>query len=338
MGGWGTENLWGFGHGPGRAQVPLGAISGVGGACCAACGTALPPRDGVGRPRRWCSKACKERNHRRLTPRTPRPRKVRAPSSCERCGAVVLAPRRGAVTRWCSPQCARGTVVPQAQRRVPSATCAHCATVFQPKGRDRMTYCSRACSFAAKAAAPKFCKVEFPTCRVCARPFAARHGALLCSDKCRKADAAALERAAVRREPRPPQACLCCGREFVAEIGRGKATTVCSHKCRRRLDGQRERAAGRRGTHRSRARRAGVAYEPFPAREVLARDGWWCQLCGVKTPARLRGTTDPRAPELDHIIPIAAGGAHTRLNTQCACRACNSAKGATPRGQLRLVA
>ena len=48
------------------------------------------------------------------------------------------------------------------------------------------------------------------------------------------------------------------------------------------------------------------------------------------------GTCDPRAPELDHIVPLALGGAHVPENVQDACRACNSAKGATDRGQIWL--
>ena len=61
---------------------------------------------------------------------------------------------------------------------------------------------------------------------------------------------------------------------------------------------------------------------------VLARDGWRCKLCGKRTPKRLRGTTHPDAPEIDHIIPLALGGAHSYANTQCSCRDCNGKKGA----------
>jgi 5-methylcytosine-specific restriction endonuclease McrA len=43
------------------------------------------------------------------------------------------------------------------------------------------------------------------------------------------------------------------------------------------------------------------------------------------------------APELDHIVPLACGGAHTYQNTQCTCRECNGRKGATILGQLRLL-
>lgn len=73
------------------------------------------------------------------------------------------------------------------------------------------------------------------------------------------------------------------------------------------------------------------------APRVFARDGWRCQLCGTRTPKRLRGTYAPNAPELDHIVPIVAGGGHTWDNVQCSCRACNGKKGAKTLGQMRLT-
>lgn len=89
--------------------------------------------------------------------------------------------------------------------------------------------------------------------------------------------------------------------------------------------------------HRRRALIRGAAADRFDPLEIFERDAWRCGLCGCSTPKGKRGTYDARAPELDHIIPIAAGGAHIRANVQCACRACNLAKGKKPLGQLRLV-
>lgn len=78
--------------------------------------------------------------------------------------------------------------------------------------------------------------------------------------------------------------------------------------------------------------------EWFDPVEVLERDGWRCHLCGIRTPKRLRGTHADNAPELDHIVPLAAGGEHSRINTACACRRCNRTKSDRPMGQMRLVA
>lgn len=60
--------------------------------------------------------------------------------------------------------------------------------------------------------------------------------------------------------------------------------------------------------------------------KVLKRDGWICQICGEPTPQELRGTRDPRAPEVDHIVPVAKGGRHVYSNLQCACHQCNHKK------------
>jgi 5-methylcytosine-specific restriction endonuclease McrA len=82
-----------------------------------------------------------------------------------------------------------------------------------------------------------------------------------------------------------------------------------------------------------RAREA-IAAQAFDPMKVFARDGWRCRLCGAKTPRAFRGTYEPNAPELDHIVPLALGGSHTPGNCQLACRSCNGRKGATALGQV----
>jgi 5-methylcytosine-specific restriction endonuclease McrA len=42
----------------------------------------------------------------------------------------------------------------------------------------------------------------------------------------------------------------------------------------------------------------------------------------------LSGLWLPNSPELDHIIPLAKGGDHTKSNVQCVCASCNRKKGA----------
>jgi len=98
------------------------------------------------------------------------------------------------------------------------------------------------------------------------------------------------------------------------------------------------RASKARAKALRRSRLSVARVETFDPFEVFARDGWRCHLCGVKTPKRLRGTYEDCAPELDHIIPLALGGEHSRRNTACSCRKCNIEKGAQAQGQLRLIA
>lgn len=137
--------------------------------------------------------------------------------------------------------------------------------------------------------------------------------------------AAAVQRRASRATP-PPIPCKRCGEMFPPQLKQGKKNVFCTKDCCR--------AFHRGDNHRQRARRYGVTYHPVSPHAVLARDRYRCMICGAKTPKRLRGTQSPRAPEVDHRIPLAMGGSHTWDNLQCACRSCNLAKGgATAAGQ-----
>ena len=61
---------------------------------------------------------------------------------------------------------------------------------------------------------------------------------------------------------------------------------------------------------------------------ILARDGYLCQIRGP------RCTT--RATEVDHIVPIVAGGAKfDASNLRAACKGCNSHLGARLSNQRR---
>ena len=82
-----------------------------------------------------------------------------------------------------------------------------------------------------------------------------------------------------------------------------------------------------------RARKKTVEAEYVETMKVFQRDQWRCQLCGCKTPKALRGKDKPNSPELDHIVPLSRGGAHTYANTQCACAQCNQRKGSKILGQ-----
>lgn len=141
--------------------------------------------------------------------------------------------------------------------------------------------------------------------------------------------------------PRPPKACRACGALFDPA---GRQRVFCGRECcvswwkAHAADKYRGRYRERR-KYQSKARHFGVEAEVVDRRKVFERDGWKCQVCGCKTPKRLRGTTDPRAPELDHRIPMSRGGPHTYENVQCCCRSCNSAKGSTRVvGQMPLFA
>lgn len=65
--------------------------------------------------------------------------------------------------------------------------------------------------------------------------------------------------------------------------------------------------------------------EKFVEVEIFERDNWRCQLCGKPVDKALV-YPDPFSPSLDHVVPVANGGGHTRLNCQLAHLRCNLSK------------
>jgi 5-methylcytosine-specific restriction endonuclease McrA len=223
-----------------------------------------------------------------------------------------------------------------------TSVCGWCGVGFVARGLDRLSYCSRQCGAkavgaekrrrSAKAAesARPFTPVRFGACIECDKPIVARIGRIVCSRECAKERAKAGARARTRAVFRPMQlSCAECGKSHTTEYGKAK-TRFCSNECARR-------AAKRTSRKRERARLRLVMVESVDPLKVFDRDGWRCRCCRKPTPRDKRGTYHPRAPELDHIIPLAKGGEHSYRNTQLLCRACNWAKSDTDGGQqLRL--
>lgn len=73
------------------------------------------------------------------------------------------------------------------------------------------------------------------------------------------------------------------------------------------------------------ARKNGPGREYFTNREIFDRDGWRCYLCGEAVDPSL-AYPDPRSASLDHVVPLAASGPHSRANTACTHLECNVRK------------
>ncbi len=124
--------------------------------------------------------------------------------------------------------------------------------------------------------------------------------------------------------------CLVCGALFVA---RRSTAVTCSNRCRDAHKVELHRAAN----HRRRAVQLGAYVADVHRLRVHVRDGWRCHICKRKV-LRSVAVPHPRAPTLDHLVPLSRGGAHEPANVRTACFLCNSAKG--PRGgneQLLLI-
>lgn len=84
-----------------------------------------------------------------------------------------------------------------------------------------------------------------------------------------------------------------------------------------------------RATHRSRrARLALVEREQLNLADIAKRDAWTCGICETAVDPSLT-YPDLASASLDHVFPLALGGAHTANNVQLAHLECNRRKGAT---------
>ena len=238
-------------------------------------------------------------------------------------------------------------------------SCATCGTPFRGHGNRR--HCSDECKRAARRARPSRhaetlqrgaqLAQTIAACPECGDDFALavkrRDGGYshrkYCSEKCRLRAAARRQyrsesgqlrykesvasgyfaesnrRYRARRRVTEITPCRYCQTPIERTVGSTKS--VCdSVECRR--------AYGIDRCHLRNARQRDATTEVFTRAEIFERDGWMCGICNTAVDP----DAVPRSPEsvsLDHIIPLARGGAHSRENTQCAHLGCNQQKSAT---------
>ena len=78
---------------------------------------------------------------------------------------------------------------------------------------------------------------------------------------------------------------------------------------------------------KNRADKYGVNYVHYNRNEILERDNWTCQKCGIKVHDRHTGNWNtPDKAHIDHIIPISKKGNSVPENFQVLCRMCNLEK------------
>lgn len=213
-----------------------------------------------------------------------------------------------------------------------SRVCEICDAIYDATWTGQRT-CGRACGAKINASYGRLrpeqrkrwpsSPVWFPECRQCGKVFAARSQRLkLCSDECRLARNVDLD---PRRRPLDERRCL-CGSPLVRL--RRKLCDVCRQ--------QGISAARARAKRRRRAARKGAASEPYTLAEIAVRDRNTCQLCKRRV-AMTKLVPHPKAPVIDHVLPLARGGDDTRANVQLAHFMCNSVKSAGGSQQLALV-
>lgn len=282
---------------------------------------------------RWCSDACRTtwRSAAGLLPRDTGAISIR---NCKKCGVDYTGPTWRRQCYDCGLAAYLSNLEEQKQK-VKQGTCEHCGQGFKKTragGKAKRTgtrngvYCSSQCHGAARTAEVKSRpRVERQphalTCLHCFGPFVSFTAlAKYCSELCRK-------RAASKASNE--YQCRQCGASFPYKNTGGLPKQVCGPVCA----AQRTNAHKRVNRLKRKALLRSVTVEAVDPIKVFVRDGWLCHLCGKPTLSAKRGTYHPKAPELDHIKPLACGGSHSYANTACAHRLCNAAKGAKDYGQ-----
>lgn len=309
---------------------------------CKGCASPVPLTTRRGRPREWCSDACRVTQY-----RSPGPDK----RTCVTCGSGLPKGRH----RYCQVSC-------KPKRLYPERACGVCGTTFRPATAEAVT-CSRSCRQFLRnrregKSSTRVCEVcgeayrrtymEQRTCgRSCGVELRRREGTLLvgtavrrnwpvsrvyfrdcrhcgvlfttpspwattCSDVC-AVEARLESNRAYNRLRNPDRACS-CGSPL--EPGRR-----CCDECMT----QSRRARRRRDKQRRRALKLGVISEPYTLAEIAKRDRFRCGLCRRKVNMKLV-VPHPKAPTIDHVLPFACRGDDTRANVQLAHFACNCIK------------
>lgn len=201
--------------------------------------------------------------------------------------------------------------------------CAKCsADVVQLAGSSRPRKFCLVCSPKNIYRVPPRSSVRFERCALsgCGALFVQRYFRKYCSDQCKTIATRMVNIevcARLRPVDRSPRACKRCG-GVVDRTENARRSEFCSTSCRRA-----NRVGG--DTYKRRMK-PGAPYEHVDRLRVFNEYNWQCGICRVDSPRHLMGSNDPAAPELDHIVPLAAGGGHTRENVQLACRRCNRLK------------
>lgn len=111
--------------------------------------------------------------------------------------------------------------------------------------------------------------------------------------------------------------------EKFQEVAKLPARPPTRHRLRTPAEQERswERSKQRNSAHSAvrRARKVGAHAEHVNRAAIIARDDSTCYLCGKRC--------RPDEIHLDHIVPLARGGAHRPDNLAVACAKCNTAKG-----------
>lgn len=131
-----------------------------------------------------------------------------------------------------------------------------------------------------------------------------------------------------KRRPRSAAACVVCGSLTLRRVDRRRRPT-CSVACRTIVEWGTRLAPTLGYDWRrdavTRARKHGArVVDIFDREEIFERDNWICRGCGIHCSSP--NPYERTAATVDHVIPFARGGEHSRANAQTLCLSCNAIK------------
>lgn len=255
--------------------------------------------------------------------------------TCEHCNKHYLAKFNSG--RFCSKQCCEKARYIKA--KCGPFVCKNCGIKFFAKNNRWNQYCTRQCASSHKSQTiqHKILK-EIKALRRIAKKGNAT--ALPISILNEVAALIRIKRNQKKNKKRfnnsVIKTCKHCKGKFTYTIQMGRHQEFCSKQCSIDFNIEAIRSARRICKARRRAvvkNKEADRIDPIAIFEIAK---WTCHICGCKTPKKLRGTHKHNAPELDHIVTLAEGGAHTFNNVACACRRCNQIKSSKSFGQIKL--
>lgn len=261
---------------------------------------------------------------------------------CAHCGTQFeYEARPGRQRRFCSRNCD----YLDRRTRAPKCSYAGCDSPVQARGlcgshysawhRSKTKY-TITCGHCGRTV-----QVDRPTRKHCSTKCAAAHGGKVSIKVCRKPRPLVLYTGPVTPRDAPVTIiksqhrlvsgqCIICTAWFISYF----TDITCSERCQQRHAHNVRRLA----KERRRALERDAFIENINREEVFEHDGYRCHLCRRKTDTT-KQTPHPRAPTIDHIIPLAQGGKHEQSNCRTACFLCNARKGDRGGGeQLLLIA
>jgi len=212
-----------------------------------------------------------------------------------------------------------------------SNTCLYCGKEFE-RHHKTQRYCNHKCF----TDSTRRLKGTTRKCAICGKDYAPHYkNQKCCSDECAKKQADKTKRDL--RNTAITKQCEICGQDYHPRPNMA-ITYTCSKACKRKRDALNKRKNGyKKRINESRQIKVSATESEYIDREAIyERDGWTCQVCGKKVKRELK-YPNPMSASLDHILPFALGGSHTRANVQLAHLRCNFKKSDGGVGQLRLI-